>query len=455
MEITKQYIDNLLEQNNIYKLAFNATDQFITILDSDFSIKYANNSMLNLLNMTEENAKEHLYWDLPIWGNNPDIQNQILFSFEYIYMDMDVKFEAVYYDKDNNEKDVEFTIKPLYNENNEIILLCAMGYDVTNIKETMNKLKFMEKEIQMFFDYSNDGFYIKGINEPIPLDNVDLNLAFEDVFKNEKIIKYNKSVIDYLYHDEYGRMDFYIIIKNYSTKNQMLSFWKNIVKNKGIKKIFEYKPNLNSKKTLFVELTYAPIIQDNIYYGSFGIIRDVTKSEQYKKTLFKNANYDVLTNLPNRRYFTQRANSIIKNLKNKKLKKICVVIFDIDFFKRVNDNYGHDIGDLVLKRIASLINKNMPENSIFARLGGEEFAAIILDNKENSLKIINNILQKSRKRNINFKNNGKDEKLIITLSAGICEYSDEDDLSHMLKKADTALYEAKNFGRDQVRVYEE
>lgn len=440
---------------NIYQQVFNTTEQYITILDVDFSIKSINKSMLSLLHLSEEEALSYLYWELPLWGDNPEIQNQILFSIQYSYLEVDINFEIVCYDNNNKPHDVEFTIKPIYDSDGNISMLCAMGYDVTKTKNAINKMKFMEKEIQMFFDYSKDGYYIKSLENPISIDT-NINELFEYVYENEQILRYNNSVIDFLYYDDFGKLDFYGISKEKTTKKERLAFFKKMIKNRGIKEIFEYKIKPTSKKTYYIELTYAPIIEDNFYRGSFGVIRDITKEKQYEHTLFKNANYDTLTELPNRRYFSTQFNKLLKNFKNKKFDSICVVIFDIDFFKKINDTYGHDIGDLVLKKLASIMKKHSSNNTFFARLGGEEFSLFTNLSADNTLLLVNEVLNETRKKIIKFENPNKEElSLSITLSAGIAEFKTNDDLSSILKKADIALYKAKISGKDQALIFKD
>ena len=123
-----------------------------------------------------------------------------------------------------------------------------------------------------------------------------------------------------------------------------------------------------------------------------------------------------------------------------------VVMCDIDFFKKFNDEYGHDCGDLVLKEISNIFNNNMIGKGFAVRWGGEEFLLIYEDkNFENALKE----LQELRNKIINHEVVYKEKALHITMTFGIVEGSNEE-ISVIIKKADNRLYKGKRGGRNQI-----
>ncbi len=118
-------------------------------------------------------------------------------------------------------------------------------------------------------------------------------------------------------------------------------------------------------------------------------------------------------------------------------KKVLFLILDIDYFKTINDTFGHPVGDSVLKSVVNALKKNLNNNDLFARLGGEEFA-ILTDEFDEK----NNIAEKLRKtiENLKIKNGDKDIQITISIGGVISEnYNYE----YLYKKADEALYEAK------------
>lgn len=164
-----------------------------------------------------------------------------------------------------------------------------------------------------------------------------------------------------------------------------------------------------------------------------------------KDTLEYLVNYDGLTKIYNRRYF----NEFLKNnieVCEKHNCSLSLIMLDTDNFKNVNDNYGHDIGDYVLVKMCEIIKKNIRKCDIFARLGGEEFVIITPNTDINGAR---NIGEKIRKvvEEYNFENIET-----ITISLGVSEYFKGDSLDTLYKRADIALYKAKNSGKNKVEI---
>ncbi len=159
------------------------------------------------------------------------------------------------------------------------------------------------------------------------------------------------------------------------------------------------------------------------------------------------ANVDFLTNLHNRRYFYEVGAMLFQNAKRKNI-RLCTAIIDIDHFKKVNDTYGHAIGDVVLKEVARIIKTSFRSSDLHARLGGEEFSVIMIDAKENFIdNIFENLRQTIEKNVIKY-----DElEIKITISIGVTTVINEN-LVRTLEVADTNLYKAKDIGRNKIII---
>ena len=131
---------------------------------------------------------------------------------------------------------------------------------------------------------------------------------------------------------------------------------------------------------------------------------------------------------------------------------------DIDFFKKVNDTYGHAVGDCVLKTVAKTIKKELREEDIASRYGGEEFIFLLPHTKlEEAVVVAERLRNQVEKKKINIEEyNIKDTKEIsVTISIGVSEYNKNDKEPQALyQKADAALYKAKENGRNRVIIYE-
>lgn len=156
-----------------------------------------------------------------------------------------------------------------------------------------------------------------------------------------------------------------------------------------------------------------------------------------------NANTDYLTELPNRRQIDQLLYQKVEKSKQKGF-TFSVILFDIDFFKKVNDKHGHDAGDCVLKELAGVVKENIRDTDHFGRWGGEEF--IILVSREDLLEA--ELLSERVRQKIEdyrFKHGEK-----ITCSFGVVELLPGESVNQLLKRADQALYKAKEHGRNTI-----
>ena len=156
------------------------------------------------------------------------------------------------------------------------------------------------------------------------------------------------------------------------------------------------------------------------------------------------ANHDTMTGVYNRRRFFELSEKRFKEHKN----NLYVVMIDIDKFKNINDTYGHQTGDRVLKEFANIVKNYIQEDTIFGRIGGEEFVLVCNFNNENKLQKRLEILRKAIERSevISF---GK--KVNFTISIGVAKARENhNNIDDILREADENLYEAKGTGRNKV-----
>lgn len=164
---------------------------------------------------------------------------------------------------------------------------------------------------------------------------------------------------------------------------------------------------------------------------------------EYNRKLMKQANTDTLTGLYNRR----RTMEYLEKLLATPDTQISICLCDIDFFKRVNDTYGHDIGDEVLKKISETFQKRLPPDTFISRWGGEEFLLIFPRlNGDETIIALETLRQKIKE--IVF--NGDSETFSVTLTYGLVEYDYHSDITTLLKEADEKLYLGKESGRDRI-----
>ncbi len=159
---------------------------------------------------------------------------------------------------------------------------------------------------------------------------------------------------------------------------------------------------------------------------------------------------DPLTGLHNRRYFTERLHEEFL-LTQREKHSITLMILDIDHFKRINDTYGHQGGDQVLTEFATILKKNVRQHEIVARYGGEEFIIAMFHIDDSAVRTISERIRVDVEQHV-FEFG--DQQLHVTCSIGVASYptvcQDDASLDALVREADTALYHAKETGRNRV-----
>lgn len=187
------------------------------------------------------------------------------------------------------------------------------------------------------------------------------------------------------------------------------------------------------------------------------IATTINRANVYAEIL-KHATLDALTGFYNRNQLEERIKQEVANAKRQKA-PLCGIMTDIDFFKNVNDTYGHAVGDLVLKDIAKIIRGQLREYDIAGRYGGEEFSILLPFTKiDEAEKVAERLRASIENKVIDISKVDPDSEtktIQVTISLGIYEMKEDDNDEDLLKKADKALYQAKNTGRNKVVVQDE
>lgn len=180
------------------------------------------------------------------------------------------------------------------------------------------------------------------------------------------------------------------------------------------------------------------------------LFRDgILREKEHEKKLVKLALHDSLTNLPNRAYFNHRLEEeIIKADRNHEM--LAVILLDLDYFKNINDTFGHPVGDALLKEFAERLKKGFRKTDTVARLGGDEFALILSNIRRHSeITMYKRIIKQAADKE--FLLEGKE--LSIGVTAGISVFENACSADEMVRRADIALYDAKRKGRGNVSFF--
>ncbi len=199
------------------------------------------------------------------------------------------------------------------------------------------------------------------------------------------------------------------------------------------------------------------IVENGRATGFQAVARDVTDRRNAEAELKKReaqliemGNHDSLTGLPNRKLFSDRLDMALTQARRNR-KKVGIAMLDLDRFKEVNDTLGHDTGDLLLKATAERLSVVLRKGDTVARIGGDEFVLILpeLESEEDAVQVAQKIVDRFRNP---FLIDGR--QLVVTTSIGIALYpTDGKDEGALLKRADIAMYRAKEAGRAGYQLY--
>ncbi len=177
-------------------------------------------------------------------------------------------------------------------------------------------------------------------------------------------------------------------------------------------------------------------------------VKELEEARESLHEVQREARTDSLTGLNNRLAFDEKVKEEMERFKRYKI-PCSVAMIDIDRFKRLNDTYGHIVGDRALVHVSKEFVKNLRKIDFVARYGGEEFAVIL---PSTAIKDAVIVIEKIRQEIFDTDFIVKDKSVEITVSGGVKEFCEGDTITHVMEKADHALYLAKNSGRNQVKT---
>jgi two-component system, cell cycle response regulator len=271
------------------------------------------------------------------------------------------------------------------------------------------------------------------------------------VTNKEKITNVNKKFLDFFGVDNFDEFiatkknifDFFEEEFGFITKeqiNKQESWIKYIKELHEIDRIVKIKGISEEEKIFAINVDYYDN-KDDYYVFS---LTDITKLKEKSNLLEYQASHDKLTGLFNRNRFDEIYSKEIKRARRYN-NDLSIIIFDVDDFKMVNDNYGHQTGDEVLKEMAQIVLTHVREQDISVRWGGEEFLILLPQTNLAGAVAVANKIKTAINEHI-FTNNS----LTITGSFGVAQLLDEDNENDFISRTDKLLYEAKKTGKNKV-----
>ena len=280
------------------------------------------------------------------------------------------------------------------------------------------------------------------------IDFIDSSNNITVLSKADKITAINKSgleffgfrTLEHLLQENSSISDFFIekegCVNKYTYGKKWLEYLsKTSDKNLKVKMYSDY-----DDMQQFFHIKVSKMKHGSEYLISFSNISELEKEKEYIRS---QADHDALTNIYNRVKF----NSVYPAVVDRALRHdeaFSIILFDIDYFKSINDTYGHNAGDKVLVELARLVNLGLRESDIFARWGGEEFVILSRYSTAHQAQLLASRLRKD------IESYSFDIVKKMTCSFGVTQFKADDSKAQLFNRVDDALYEAKDNGRNQV-----
>jgi diguanylate cyclase len=310
----------------------------------------------------------------------------------------------------------------------------------SNISDFVN---WLGSAVQIIKKYVNTATVRNGKLEKFLLETVKLLMEIDHQIANElnSQQKNLKEEIDYKASLSY---DMHMIKQCFNMSSDI-----EYIKKAVFSKIENIKEGLDEKRKqdlLHLEETEGSL--NKIRAGMKGIQQEADKAKEKFQELEFNSMHDTLTGLYNRKIYNERIEETLAEFERYKT-PFTLMVLDIDHFKKVNDTFGHKAGDLVLKKVASLIKENVRKNDFIARYGGDEFVIILSHtHSKEALTIGEHLRTKISEAKFLY---NKEKEIRLTVSGGISIFKDGDNAGTVFERADKALYIAKQSGRNTIK----
>lgn len=426
MTENKRLDASLQQQVTTLSEILNTVGAFIYAKDLCGCYTYANQLVLNLFEQTKEDVigkDDSHFFDVAI--------NKQMMENDQLVMQQGKMLETEESNilKSSGEQRIYHTVKkPLYDQLGNIIGMCGVSTDITEKKRLENIVKEQNKLLD------------------IVLNNVDAHIYMKD---NNRTFKYVNSHVAKL---------FGLPAKEIIGKKETDILSEQVAEHfyQSDKKLFETGKRQRIEETVVGEdgqlhhylSVKIPFKKEGEEPVLIGFSTEVTELFQLKEEFKKQANTDPLTGLYNRRYFVEHAEREFRRAQRNG-QPLAVISLDIDHFKKINDQYGHPVGDEVLIAVSKNLLPSLRSEDVLARIGGEEFAIVLPETDlEQAAVIAERIRQQQEELCLIGSWPGE---IIVHVSVGVAlKRTTDSNFDALFSRSDQALYNAKNNGRNQV-----
>ncbi len=416
-----------LDSEEIGNALLNASDEPIILIKPDGMVISINSSAASVFEKTKRDFIGKNYFEVIPDSSNSSLKKQIEIIVETP--------QTITYEETINSKIFKISMYPIIDNTKTVKYVAIFKQDLTNIIGAMKSLQESEEKIRAMSEASHDALVMINSEGKITF----WNPAAEKMFGFSSSEAIGTEVHSLIAADENDIKNAHKGLKHFAKNGE----------GKAIGNILEFNAKKKDGFIFPIERSVASFQHGKEWYA-IASMRDITERKIAEEKLYNMAIRDPLTNIYNRRYFLKLSKKELERCRRYR-HPISFLMIDADNFKQVNDNFGHETGDVVLKIIADIASSTLRESDIFGRIGGEEFGLLLPEaNIETALDVAERFRQTIEK---NVLATG-DGIVKTTVSVGIsCLDEEHQSLEDVMKHADIALYAAKGKGKNRVEIF--
>lgn len=431
-----QRVETQSQLEKVYKLINSSVNEIYLFNVKDYRFSFVSEGACRNLGYSQAEAIQMTPFDLcPVI---PKIQIMELLSPIVEHLEQQVIFEASHLRKDGSTYPVEVRVQLI--EKGDTPLFMAIALDISSKILAQQQARSQAALLRSVIDATPDLIFFKDKDGCY----LGCNKAFEKYANRGE-----QQIVGFKDQQLFDGSD---IIKLHDNQAQILK--------EGVADSQQQWVTYEDKSKVLLETQITPYYcADGNVKGVVGISRDVTEHWQYEKQLKEqkdsfehSAHYDSLTNLPNRLLFKDRLGQSLNKAKRNQV-MLAVFFIDLDHFKPINDELGHDVGDKVLQEVAVRLTSCVREMDTIARLGGDEFTVIMEEARQpQSAAIVAHKMNQALQKTFIV----GEHDLSLSASIGISLYPDNGlTIDELLKCADMAMYRVKTESRNAFGFYTE
>ena len=336
--------------------------------------------------------------------------------------------ERITFADDGHIELLESTKTPMFDTEGKVIGTLGVGHNITQRKEAERNLALAAN----VFSHSREGIFITD-----PKGNI---VSTNDAFS---------FISGYSKEEALGKKTKFLQSKQ-QPPERYKTMWQTLIeKDHWSGEVWNQHKN-GTPYAIILTLSTIRDEADNVI-NYVGLFTDITTMKEHQEQLEYIAHHDLLTNLPSRILLTDRLNQAMAQCLRHQ-QSLAVVFLDLDYFKEVNDRYGHDAGDKLLIALAKRLKKVLREGDTLARIGGDEFVAVLtnIDNSQNCTPMLERLLQVAATPVLI-----NDVEVKVSASLGVTLYpQDNVDADQLMRHADQAMYIAKQQGKNRYHWFD-